>query len=583
MKKFFSLVLALVMALSLTTVAWGADPVVATVGSDEYTDLQAAIQAAAPSGTVEIVDDVTVAEWKMFAETMTHADIITCNINGLTINGNGHKLTVNSIVSGGNGNRLFYDAENLNIYDLTIVAPNGLGLKSGVISGVTFDTAGYGVLPGTGAVTIEDCTFKTDSTAIYYEDARDDLTVTGNTFELGADTNVIILRGATTFTGNTVTSGRTVNVVSDTATVSGNNFVDTRVKLYNEGQELSGNSFGEDAYIELDTGVTSADVSGNYWGGSAPTAAQLGGATATTYYSEPDMTGITGTASAPASAVKGAYLTANMGNLSVYPGLDLDTYTYSLEHYVNGNAVAKTFDQKALWKTHKLTGAKTIEEVFVVAASAESADYAFVNGSQITYLNDVAGYTGTVFALPTVEEDDAEKCGDMFVGGDYAAYTDANEKLYVEKAGGTVYNVDGKYVELVPAVVATPVVGDLKTLNPAAYTLYIVAHTYDYDAKTVKGDKTVTAVFCEECKANFAFVEGTKADAVKKFGAGNYNDLSALVPGLYVAKTASSASAGTSTDKVTSAETFDAGIAMYVGMSVMAAAGSVVVLKKRED
>ena len=37
-----------------------------------------------------------------------------------------------------------------------------------------------------------------------------------------------------------------------------------------------------------------------------------------------------------------------------------------------------------------------------------------------------------------------------------------------------------------------------------------------------------------------------------------------------------------STDKVQSAETFDAGIAMYVGMSVMAAAGSAVVLKKKD-
>jgi hypothetical protein len=38
-----------------------------------------------------------------------------------------------------------------------------------------------------------------------------------------------------------------------------------------------------------------------------------------------------------------------------------------------------------------------------------------------------------------------------------------------------------------------------------------------------------------------------------------------------------------STDKtVQSAETFDAGIAMYVGMSVMAAAGSAVVRKKKD-
>ena len=45
------------------------------------------------------------------------------------------------------------------------------------------------------------------------------------------------------------------------------------------------------------------------------------------------------------------------------------------------------------------------------------------------------------------------------------------------------------------------------------------------------------------------------------------------------------ASAGTPAvdgEKVESAETFDAGIAMYVGMSVMAAAGSAVVLKKKD-
>ena len=40
--------------------------------------------------------------------------------------------------------------------------------------------------------------------------------------------------------------------------------------------------------------------------------------------------------------------------------------------------------------------------------------------------------------------------------------------------------------------------------------------------------------------------------------------------------------AAVETDKVESAETFDAGIAMYVGMSVMAAAGSAVVLKKKD-
>ena len=284
----------------------------------------------------------------------------------------------------------------------------------------------------------------------------------------------------------------------------------------------------------------------------------------------------------PASAAKGAYYTTDMTTLAVYPGCDLTNYKYALEHYTNGAAAAKTFDQKVIWKTDKVTGAKTIDGVYVVAASSESADLAFVNGSQITYLSNVAAYTGTVTALPTVDAKDAAKCGDMFVGGDYAAYTDANAKMYVEKAGGTVYNAGGKYVELVEVTPNTTYIVDTLLVNPAGYapyTLYIVSHEYGVDYKTVATKTEVTNVYCKECKATFAFVEGTKADAVKKFGAGNYIDFGA---GLFVAKVANGSVVTPSTDKVTSAETFDAGIAMYVGMSVMAAAGSAVVLKKKD-
>ena len=45
---------------------------------------------------------------------------------------------------------------------------------------------------------------------------------------------------------------------------------------------------------------------------------------------------------------------------------------------------------------------------------------------------------------------------------------------------------------------------------------------------------------------------------------------------------AAAVEAPAASDKVESAQTFDAGIAMYVGMSVMAAAGSAVVLKKKD-
>ena len=300
MKKSFALVLALVMALSLTTVAWGAsvdcsagcsDPTnhVAAVGNNHYTDLQEAIKDAAPSGTVEILKDVTVDNWVQFDQTLTIGDgtLITLNMDGLTINGNGHKLTVNNVVSPETTKFMFNGAKELNINNLTIkIVPSdrsAISLTSGTIEKVVFEGGQCGVCPGTGNVTINECEFKTTSHAIYHEVARDNLTVTNNEFNLGANANIIILRGSETFTGNKVNSGRTVNIASGASPVVTGNTFNTRVKTYVSDSAISGNSFGTNGKIELATGVTGVDVSGNYWGGSAPTDAQLGGATATTY------------------------------------------------------------------------------------------------------------------------------------------------------------------------------------------------------------------------------------------------------------------------------------------------------------
>ncbi len=247
---------------------------VATVNGEEFTDLQEAIKAAAPSGTVTLLDDVVVDKWIMFAETMSigNGNLITLNINGLTINGNNKTLTIKNVESAKNGSYLFYDAQNLNIKDLTIAyiddAANlgGIGLQSGTLENVNFVGGGIGVLPGAGNITIEGCDFKTNGAAIYYEAERDNLVVTGCEFTLPADKNVILLRGETTFTNNIVNSGRTVNVVSGSPVVTGNNFNNVRLKVYNVATatiedntinvlEFSSNDevnsvFGENTYSE---------------------------------------------------------------------------------------------------------------------------------------------------------------------------------------------------------------------------------------------------------------------------------------------------------------------------------------------
>ncbi len=264
---------------------------------------------------------------------------------------------------------------------------------------------------------------------------------------------------------------------------------------------------------------------------------------------------------------------------------DLDANTYTLEPYTTGAAAAKTFDQVAIWQTNKLTGAKTIAGTYVVVTSPVSADAAFVNGSQITYLNSgITTYTGTVTAKSVVKAADAAKCGDVFVGGDVPAYVDANGVVYVESASGTIYNVGGKAVSLAVATEEAKTVAELAAMN-GVYTdgtVYTVVHTYAADTKTVGTKTEITKVYCSVCKAEFAFLEGTVAEAVAKFGAGNYDVKTLAQKTVYVAKTAGAVVAPEAGDKVESAETFDAGIAMYVGMSVMAAAGSAVVLKKKD-
>lgn len=232
---------------------------VAQVGDIKYTDIQEAIKAAAPSGTVELLSDVTVEKWIMISETLSIGGdlIITLDMDGLTIDGNGYTLTVNEVESAGNGNHLFFDGD-YNICNLTLVmgeGVNGLGITSGSITNVTF-MGGRGISGGaaihindgtvTGIhaenVTIEGCTFKNNGGAIYFETAQDSLVVNNNTFEVPTDANVIMFRGTERFTNNTVVSGRTVNVVSGSPVVAGNDFGDVRLKVYNEAEATIANN-----------------------------------------------------------------------------------------------------------------------------------------------------------------------------------------------------------------------------------------------------------------------------------------------------------------------------------------------------
>jgi hypothetical protein len=169
----------------------------------------------------------------------------------------------------------------------------------------------------------------------------------------------------------------------------------------------------------------------------------------------------------------------------------------------------------------------------------------------------------TVFTNITKKTDE---CGKLVVTDTTKTYyvfydaLDDDEDYYfvADKNGSFQLLVNGKIVDV-----------ELHTVQE------LTAHKWaGYDAANF----VYTSVKCENCErvaklyANKT-AAGKNAVYVDDFGWITATD--AALPGTVVAP---------STDKtVESAQTFDAGIAMYVGMSVMAAAGSVVVFKKRED
>ena len=151
---------------------------------------------------------------------------------------------------------------------------------------------------------------------------------------------------------------------------------------------------------------------------------------------------------------------------------------------------------------------------------------------------------GTTAATPTCGEYDK----DVVMVKGAAVYVDKNAS-----AGYALLN--GKFVGVGGPATAVP-------------------HTFT-KANEVNKDGTVANVKCDTCKVVFNVTDDVTAMV------SGYQALS-FANGYYALIGAAATAPAGDADKVNSAETFDAGIAMYVGMSVMAAAGSAVVLKKKD-
>lgn len=273
---------------------------VAQVGETKYENLMEAINVAYNGGTVELLADVTVDHWHQNIWTLAEGSAEypegmlrepTAGPNGLTINGNGHSLTINGIDSAGNGNHIFAGSRNLTVSNITINAAsgvNGIGLKSGTISDVTFNMAGSNPAIYTSGsagceegehIEIRNCTFNTsasDSYGIYSCDPENGVDsgtiISGNTFNTRRS---VALRSDMQFLNNTVNGQKGVTVAGgSTAVVRGNYFADTTtsrsINVYPSNATIENNVILGPIELEDETYAVAPDLSNNYWGGDAP-------------------------------------------------------------------------------------------------------------------------------------------------------------------------------------------------------------------------------------------------------------------------------------------------------------------------
>ena len=505
MKKFFSLVLALVMALSLTTVAWGA-----MAGAD----LQTAIAGV---DTYTLTDDVT-------------ADTVILIDHDIFIDGAGKTLTTSATRAFRITNSdVTVTVKNLNVVSTSTVADSrGFSIDatngSGDVTGVSLTLNNCSV-----EFTADDCGY-----AVNLGGGDDHIvTINGGSYEglnainVWGDDHVITIDGATL-----------TSIYPESST-----YVGAGVRIEGEGVQLTvkDTTYKGDNAVNVSEETSGANTlveSGNT--NEMPLQLLANG--------EVDVN--------PSSTAAGVapilYAWDNAGTewdaYFIATGADMD----DLKQDASDNCLP----------CYLIDG-----EYFVVAKEA-AATFKLVYGNKTVFLAPVDASDVCYEAKASVYSNVTKKtdvCGKLVITDTtatyYASYDEDLETYtyYVgTKNGSKQILVNGKIVDV-----------ELNAVQA------LTAHVWNgYDVV----DHEYTTAKCANCgKVAKLYATGTAAGKGYHYEAGlGYitkadNDFGPSV-------------SAPSTDKtVTSAKTFDAGIAMYVGMSVMAAAGSAVVIGKKKD
>ena len=162
-----------------------------------------------------------------------------------------------------------------------------------------------------------------------------------------------------------------------------------------------------------------------------------------------------------------------------------------------------------------------------------------------------------------------------------------NDATYYVDSDGTVYvdtQAKGKdNAEPAKALVngSVKTVYEVDTTATKGATDKVLTHVYYMTASKLDGTQIVpTAVACQNCGD-----KSTELYKTSKLPAGKSDTYKIKVSNVdyVVIPSGTGSSTGTSTGTTTSPKTFDAGIAMYVGMALTSVAGSAVVIGKKKE
>ena len=201
-------------------------------------------------------------------------------------------------------------------------------------------------------------------------------------------------------------------------------------------------------------------------------------------------------------------------------------------------------------------------DVTYYACDAAIATHKLVKGTTVVFLTTAdlsAGTEKVATAFVEAKKAADQKCGDVTAD----AYT-IEGKNYV--AGGTNFAVlNGKFVTY----------GAESTTVDHKFDKAL-AKTSGYFTTDTKG--VVNTVKCETCEKSFNVV-----DKVDKTYTGSVVTINAFGSTQYILTGTATATPDSGKNTTTSPKTFDAGIAMYVGMALTSVAGSAVVIGKKKE